>query len=229
MTPSSIPWTFGGDQADLVALRSLIPVVARIVDAIADGSTGSVSCECARTGSETFAGLRMEARLGSVGIQKPLTILIVCDPEAVGRIHAPSEDDPCGEAADARLMLDLLQSTVGASTTVLPQENVDADLLRIRVNEICDMPDRAVAMLVEHTPLGNGGLHVVAEDQARIDPLGSNPAFLRSAGSFDVSIRDDQRGTRIRIAPMERYVTVRRLDVFARLRLVADILERNTR
>lgn len=222
MNPADLPWSFGGDPNDLKVLRSLEPVIRRAVDALTEGTTGHVSAEFALFGDENFTTLSLECRLGTIGIDKQLNVRILCDADAVGRAYAPDQDDPCGEIADGRLMVRLIALACAADIMMPMDEHVTMTSVQLAANTPTACPPGSMALLMDNTPLGNGGLHVVAGEPTAFDvPVESRPDFLKGPGCFDVSVRNASSGTEIRIRPRIRVIPVEPLDALGVLRLHA--------
>jgi hypothetical protein len=222
MNPAAPPWSFGGDPNDLKVLRSLQPVIRRAVDALAEGTTGHVSAEFALFADENFTALSLECRLGTIGIERPLDVRILCDADAVGRAYAPDQDDPCGEIADGRLMVSLIDLACAAEIVVPIDEYVTRTRVQLAANTPSACPSGSMVLLMDHTPLGHGGLHVIAGTPTPFDaPVESRPEFLKEPGCFDVSVRNSKSGTEIRIRPRIRVIPVEPLDALGVLRLHA--------
>jgi len=228
MKTSDIPWRYGGETNHLRVLRSLLPVARKAVDDIADGASGGACVEFAQHGDENFSALELEIRATPGSRSKPLRIRILCDHDAIGRTHLPTEDDPCGEISDGRLVIRILEAVCGAETVEIEPEVVDRDVLTLRVNTMGVSVAGLIALTVENTPLGHAGLHLVPDDDAHAhdDPVASDPAYLREPGRIDVGIRDSRFDTYVRIAPVTRIHAVRALDAVGILRLSSEIESR---
>lgn len=231
MKPSDVPWRHCAEENDMRLLRSLLPVVRKAIDAMADGTSGETEVEFAAYGDENFSALGFESRPSATRRSKTLIVRILCDPDAVGRIHEPTEDDPCGEIADGRLMIRILEAICLAPASTEEPETIDRDELTMRANSLGVAVDGMVALTVERTPLGHHGLHLVYDDDARAhqEPIASDPDHLKAPGRIDVVVRDTSFSTTVRIAPMTRIHAVRPLDALGMLRLAQKISSRRKR